>query len=128
MTEESTVPEPTIVPGMTKAEVKEALAEHRREMDEHFTKQRNDLLEEIRGLGASDATEKAELKENLKKLTEWQDAQIKAQEERDKVTGDKHTIVTPPATLAPPVAPTTPEGQPPTSGESPKRKGFLGLW
>jgi hypothetical protein len=127
MTEEVTPPEPTITPGMSKAEVEEKLAEHRREMEDHFQTAREKLLEEIRGLGASEATEKAELKEKLTKLTEWQEAQIKAQEDADKIVGDKHTIVTPPEQLAPPVQPPTGE-QPSGAPEETKPKGLSRWW
>jgi hypothetical protein len=116
-----TPPQPVITEGMSKAEVKEALAEHRREMDDHFAQQREHLLEEIRGLGASDATEKAELKEQLKNLTEWQTKQMTAQEEADRIKGDKHTIVTPPESLAPPATP--PATPPAEGGGTEERKG-----
>lgn len=98
-------PAPVIHHGMSKAEVNEILANHRRQMEDKFQADRASLLDEIRNLGSSDMAEKEELKAHLKRLTDWQDQMIKAQEEKDKVVGDEHTIVVPPDELSPPTPP-----------------------
>lgn len=109
---------PVVHEGMSKAEVKEALAEHRREIENMYDEHRRKLIDELDQLGAGDKSEKDQIKAELDDLKGWRDEQVKNQEDIDKVKGDKHTIVTPPANIPPPVtAPPSGGGEQPQQGK-----------
>lgn len=103
--------------GLTKAQIEEMLAGHRKEMEEYFQQQRLALKEELASTNASDKVEREQLKAELAANAERIEALHKAQQEADKVKGDSHTIVSPPANIPPPAAPPT---------EQPRKKS--GWW
>lgn len=102
--------------GLTKEEIQEMLAGHRREMEEFFQQQRLALKEELASTSASDKVEREQLKAELAANAERIEALHKAQQEADKVKGDSHTIVTPPANIPPPAQPAAPEAPKKKSG------------
>lgn len=122
MADEPTVSGPVVHEGMSRAEVNQALATHKEEVKNMYEAHRTKLLEDINQLGAGDKQERDELKQQLKDLKDWKDQEDKKREDSDKVKNDSHTIVTPPANIPPPTAPT--DGQPTgdtNSGEKVKR-------
>lgn len=94
--------------GLTKAQIEEMLAGHRREMEEYFQQIQLALKEELASTNASDKAEREQLKAELAANADRIEALHKAQQEADRVKGDAHTIVTPPANIPPPSQPTPP--------------------
>lgn len=113
--------------GMTKAEVAEALANHRREIEDIYQTHRQQLLEEISSLGSSDKEEKDRLKAEVADLKEWKDDQIKAEERRQAAKGDQHTIVTPPENIPPPPA-TGDQATTHNNNQADRKRGMKGWW
>lgn len=128
MAEEGETPTPVVHPGLSKAEVEERLRLHKEEINNLFESHKNSIMEEIRSLGAGQQAEKDQLLAQVQDLSEWKKEQLKAADEREKVKGDEHTIVTPPANIPPPQVP-TPSGQPGQVDSGPTgRRGFHRFW
>lgn len=125
----------TTTTGLTKAEVNEMLAEHRRYLDDKLSEHsrnweakaeehRRTLVEHLEGLSSSDKAEK----EATKAMIEDHDAFVKEQrkkiEEADKVKGDKHTIVQPPQQVEPQQPPQHSDQSQPQHHQPVKRSGW----
>lgn len=78
--------------------------EHRerlREIDERFATHKADLDRQLSELGAADAKEKAELRQEVEELKEWKQQAVKDAEERERNAATQNTMVVPPGDLQP---------------------------
>ena len=92
---------------------------------EQLERHKADLQAELSQLRVQDTTEKAELRVEIAKLSDYIEKQQKADAERDKISGSTNTIVIPPKDI-PAQQPST-GNQAPTTSTS-ERKGFLKGW
>ena len=122
MSEENVTP--TEHRGLTKEELEERFAAHRREMEDRFHEERQELLDELAATSESDKAEREEIRRQLKEHDEYVKTQLAAQKQREEMKGDKHTIVVPPSQIPPP--PRAPSGN--SAPTKAPKKGWKKVW